>query len=214
MLIVALTGGIATGKSVVAGVLKRRGCRLHSSDKAAHDLIRPGQAGWEPIVTRFGRGILAADGTIDRPKLGALIFADPADRAFLNGLLHPLVFDITRTVLRRLEAEGRVKIFVNEAALTIEAGRAEFYDKIVVTYCPPEIQIQRLMDRDGIAREAAFRKIDAQMPAEEKLSCADYIVDTTGSLEDTVAQAENLYEDLLLDYEIKRQDVAGRRRRA
>jgi len=203
MLTVSLTGGIASGKSVVADVLRRRGCHIDKSDDVARELMAPGRPAWQAIVERFGASILAPGRTIDRKKLGAIVFSDAAARSFLDGLVHPLVMGKKRETIARLEAEGRVTIFVSEAALTIEAGFADFFDKVVVAYCPEEVQIERLMDRDGIGREDALRRIQAQMPADEKLEYADYVVDTSGTLEDTIAQAEELYEQLRLDARIK-----------
>lgn len=203
MLSVALTGGIATGKSVVGGVLLRRGCTVDKSDDIARSLLAPGQPAWSKIVERFGPGLLTAGRAIDRKKLGALIFTDAEARRFVDGIVHPLVMAAKKETIARLDREGRVKIFVSEAALTIEAGFADFFDKVVVVYCPEEIQTERLMARDGLTCEEAGRRIRSQMPGEEKLAYADYVVDTSGTLEETVDQAEELFEELLLDWRIK-----------
>jgi dephospho-CoA kinase len=203
MLIVALTGGIASGKSVVAEVLARHGCYIDTADETARGLMEPGQPAWEKVVARFGRKILRPDQTIDRPGLARIIFNDEEARLFLNRLIHPLVLEERRAAIERLAKEGRVKIFVSEAALTIEAGFAGFFDKVIVVYCRPEIQIQRLIERDRIERAEASKKIQAQMPAEEKLKYADYVVDTSGTVEDTKAQSEQVYEKLLKDYQRK-----------
>lgn len=203
MLTVALTGGIAAGKSVVGGVLLRRGCTVDKSDDIARSLLAPGQPAWSKIVERFGPGFLTAGRAIDRKKLGALIFTDAEARRFIDGIVHPLVMAAKKETIARLEREGRVKIFVSEAALTIEAGYAEFFDKVVVVYCPEEIQTERLMARDGLTCEEAGRRIRSQMPGGEKLAYADYVVDTSGTLEETLDQAEELFEELLLDWRIK-----------
>jgi dephospho-CoA kinase len=205
MLIVALTGGIASGKSVVADVLARHGCYIDTADETARGLMEPGQPAWEKVVARFGRKILRPDQTIDRPGLARIIFNDEEARLFLNRLIHPLVLEERKAAIERLAKEGRVKIFVSEAALTIEAGFAGFFDKVIVVYCRPEIQIQRLMERDHIERAEASKKIQAQMPAEEKLKYADYVVDTSGTVEGTKAQSEQVYEKLLKDYQRKLQ---------
>jgi dephospho-CoA kinase len=211
MLLVSLTGGIASGKSVVGDVLRRRGCHLHAADQAARDLQSPGRPAYEKIVARFGRAVLAPDGTIDRGRLAAIVFADAREREALNAIVHPLVFAAMREAVARLEAEGRVRIFVNEAALTIEAGFAGFFDKVVVAYCPSDIQMARLAARDGLSPEDARRRIEAQMPAAEKLDFADYVVDTSGSIEETVARSEALYESLQRDERAKRRDGESRR---
>jgi dephospho-CoA kinase len=165
--------------------------------------MEPGRPAWEKVVARFGRKILRPDQTIDRPGLARIIFNDEQARLFLNRLIHPLVLEEKRAAMERLTKEGRVKIFVSEAALTIEAGFAGFFDKIIVVYCQPEIQIQRLMERDHIERVEALKKIQAQMPAEEKRKFADYIVDTSGTVEETARQSEQVYEKLLKDYQRK-----------
>lgn len=198
-----MTGGIACGKSIVARLLEDKGCFVHSADKAAHDLMTPGRPAWKKVVSRFGEDILRADRTIDRTRLGPLVFSDPAARRFLDGLLHPLVLAERDKAVRRLEREGRVRIFVSEAALTVEAGYAGRFDRVVVVHCSEAEQVRRLSLRDGIGGEAARRKICAQMPQEEKLRHADYAIDTTGSLAETVEQTERLYARLLQDAELK-----------
>ncbi len=207
MLIVSLTGGIATGKSIVAGALRRRGCHIHEADLIARELEAPGRPAWEEIVAHFGRSILGPGGEIDRAKLGTIVFADARERKALNGIVHPLVFENTRAAAARLEAEGRVRIFIHDAALTIEAGFAGFFDRIIVTYCPPDLQIARLVVRDGIPVESARRRIEAQIPAAIRLAFADYPIDTSISLEDTIQQAEGLYKDLLRDERSKRAET-------
>jgi len=203
MLIVALTGGIAVGKSVVANILKELGCYIHHSDKIAHDLSMPGEPAWEKIVAHFGEKILKKDKTINRAQLGKIIFSNKKEQAFLNELIHPLVFEKKKEIIKTLKKEGRYKIFVSEAALTIEAGFADFFDKIITTHCRKEVQIDRLMKRDQISRAEALNKIKSQMPPEEKLKYADYIIDSSGSLQSTVEQTERVYRNLMLDYEMK-----------
>ncbi len=199
MLRVALTGGIASGKSVVAEVFHRRGCHLHSADRAARDLMSPAGAAYPAIIERFGGAILNSDRTIDRPALAAILFGDPEARRFINGVVHPRVVAAMRAEAARLEKEGTTPIFVSEAALTIEAGLTGEFDRIVIVFCDPEIQIARLMARDGLPRDAAVERIGAQMPAEKKIKFADYLIDTSGPLEETLARAEAvctlLFED-------------------
>ena len=203
MLIVALTGGIATGKSVAARFLAERGCRIHEADKVAHALMEPGQPAWDKVMDHFGPGILNADRTIDRRRLAARIFTDEKERRFMDGLIHPLVMAKIREAASALETEGRTKVFISEAALTIEAGFAPFYDKVVVAWCRPEVQLERLMARDGIGHEEALNKIGSQMDLEEKKKHADYLIDTSGTLEDTERRTERVYQSLLADYERK-----------
>jgi len=203
MLIVALTGGIASGKSVVARFLRERGCAAHSADDTAHELLAVGEPAWKAVLSHFGAGILRPDGTIDRRKLGAVVFADEKERLFLNSVLHPLVLEKKREAVARLEKEGRHKIFVSEAALTIESGYASFYDKVVVVFCRPEIQEERLMARDGIGVEEARRKIRAQMSVEDKKRRADYLIDSSGSLAETERNTDSVFRRLVRDQEEK-----------
>lgn len=165
--------------------------------------MAPGRAAWKRIVARFGPAILKPDRTIDRAKLGRLVFSDPAVRRFVNRVVHPLVRAEEDRMVRRLEREGRTRIFVSEAALTIEAGFAKRYDRIVVVDCPREEQIRRLAARDGLGRTEALRRIGTQMPRREKRRRADYIIDASGTLRSTVDQTERLYAQLLLDAEAK-----------
>ena len=202
MLIVSLTGGIATGKSVVAEVFKNLGCYVQNADSIAHQLMEPGKPAWKKIVAHFGKNILNPDQTIDRARLGAVVFADEKERHFLNNILHPLVMEKKKEEIRRLRKEGLYKIFISEAALTLEAGFASFFDRIVVVYCPLEIQIKRLMERDKIGRDEAMKKIKAQMSSEEKKEKANYIIDSSGTLAHTVEQTERVFRNLMLDYEI------------
>ena len=203
MLIVALTGGIASGKSVVAEVLEELGCYIHHADKIAHDLMEPEKPAWKKIVAHFGKKILNEDKTINRSRLGKIIFSDEKERRFLNELIHPLVLEKKKEVSSRLEKEGHYNIFISEAALTIEAGFAGFFDKIVMTYCKKEVQKKRLMERDGISRKQTMKIIKSQMQPQEKLKYADYIIDTSSSLQSTVEQTERVYRNLMMDNEMK-----------
>jgi dephospho-CoA kinase len=204
ILTVALTGGIATGKSVIAKALADRGCYVQSADREAHDLMRPGRPAWRQILSHFGPGILNSDRTINRRLLGNIVFSNEAERQFLNRVLHPLVLLRKRQAVRRLERSGTHQIFVSEAALTIESGFASYFDKIVVVHCAEEVQVERLMNRDAITRSEARKKIRSQMPAAEKIRHADYFVDTSASPAETLDQAEHLYRSLLSDFRRKK----------
>ncbi len=203
MLIVALTGGIASGKSVVARFLAARGCAVHSADATAHEVMAPGRPAWERIVSHFGPSILNPDRTINRRRLGDIVFGDEAERSFLNSVVHPLVLERKRELITELESRGGTKIFVSEAALVLEAGFSSFYDKIVVVFCRPDIQRQRLISRDGLTPEEAARRISSQMPVEEKKTMADYLIDTSGSLEETERRTEAVYRRLVRDADLK-----------
>ena len=203
MLLVALTGGIACSKSIIARLLLEKGCIIHSADAAARKLMSPGTNVWRAIADHFGPGILKEDRTIDRAKLGAIIFSNDKERTFLNGLVHPRVFERIKETVNRLEKEGRHTIFVSEAALVVEAGFARFYDKIVVAHCDRDVQIRRLMERDGIDRAEALKKIGSQLSQEEKLKHADYTIETSGTLAETIEQTERVYAQLVQDSELK-----------
>jgi len=203
MLRVGLTGGIATGKTTVAAILRELGCRMLDADKIAHRLIEPGAAAYEDVVSEFGRGILTSDGRVDRQKLGAIVFADPARLARLNGIVHPRVLDAQDRELDAIERAEPRAIAVVEAALLIEAGYAPKLDCLVVTWCTPEQQLARLMRQDaaggagrGLTLEQARQRIAAQMPIEEKRRMADEVIDCSGSLEHTREQVVALVAKL------------------
>jgi dephospho-CoA kinase len=202
LLLVALTGGIATGKSVVGRIWEQLGCYIHESDRAAHSLMEPGSPAWKNIVARFGPQIIKEDRTIDRPRLAERVFASPEDRDFMNKLIHPLVLEQKKDLITQVRKQGQHRIFVSEAALTIEAGYIDFFHKVVVTVCPSELQLERLMERDRITRADALRKIRSQMPAETKADYADYVIHTEASLPSTLEQAEQVYRFLMQDYHL------------
>lgn len=166
--------------------------------------MRPGRAAWRAVVRRFGKGVLRADRTIDRARLGPIVFSDPAARRFLDRLVHPLVMAEHEKDARRLErsAAGRPRVLVVEAALIVEAGYARSFDRIVVVHCSKAEQVRRLRLRDGLGRAEALRRIGAQMSRREKLARADYAIDASGTVAATVDQAERLYAQLVRDAEL------------
>ena len=202
MLTVALTGGIACGKSVVAGILREKGCYVHSADLAARKLMSPGSDVFQAVVGHFGRDILRPEGAIDRARLGAIVFADVAERTFLNNLVHPHVLDRLRQLVAEQKKLGRHRIFVSEAALVFESGFAPFFDRIVVASCREDLRLARLMARDGIGRDEALRKIGSQMPQAAKKGRADYVIDTSGTLAEIVDETERVYAMLVRDEEL------------
>ena len=165
MLTVGLTGSIATGKSYVAELLKLQGCFVLHADHVAHDQIAPGGAAYTPVVEAFGSGILAVDGSIDRAKLAAIVFTDKSKLEQLNGLVHPSVMAITDHEIEQYRRAKPHGIFVSEAALHIEAGFHKRFDKLLVTWCSEEQQIERLLARPGMTRESAGQRVMAQMRA-------------------------------------------------
>lgn len=204
MLIVGLTGGIATGKSVVADILREKGCYVDNADLLAQSLMQPGREAFQAVVNHFGQEILTQDGKIDRQKLGRIIFNTPEERATLNNLTHPLILNKVREKVASLEKSGDYEIYVTEAALIFEAGYQFFYDRVVLTFCQLEIQAERLLKRDGLSREEACLKIKSQWPLDKKIQLADYLIDTSGPLTETVEQTEELYLRLYHDAQLKK----------
>jgi dephospho-CoA kinase len=201
MLRLGLTGGIASGKSAVAGMLRERGFSVIEADLLAHALIEPGQPAYEETVREFGAGVLEPAGRIDRGKLGAMVFRDRGKLERLNGILHPRVEEEIVRQFGEWEKGGvRDAVFV-EAALLVEAGYQKNLDGLVVAWCRPEQQVERLLAR-GLSEDEARRRIAAQMPAQEKLKYATEKIDCSGSLEGTRRQVGELAAKL-------RQGAAG-----
>jgi dephospho-CoA kinase len=196
---VGLTGGIATGKSTVAGHFSAWGAVVIDADVLARQLVEPGAAGHAPVVREYGPGVVAPDGTIDRAALGRIVFADPRRRAVLEGILHPLIFAAERALIDHLEASGRGGIAVVNAALLVEAGTWRTYDRVVVVHCAEAVQVARIVARDGLARDQALARVRAQMPAAEKLKVAHYAIDTGDGFEATETRAREVWERLQED---------------
>lgn len=191
MLRVGLTGGIACGKSHVLTRLAAAGCRTLDLDRVAHEVMSPGEVAYDEVVTAFGPGVLAADGTIDRRVLGAQVFADPAALARLNAIVHSRARAEEARWLR-MWGDQRGAVAVVDGALLIEAGVHLRFDRLVVVHCAPEEQLRRLMARDCLSREAAALRVGAQMPVAEKRRFAHLELDTSSSSDDTDAQADAL----------------------
>jgi dephospho-CoA kinase len=193
MLLVGLTGGIASGKSLVARVLRDLGAQLIDADRIVHELLQPHQQSWHSVVEHFGRGILLADDCIDRKKLGEIIFHDPEQRAWLNSCLHPKVFDVYLSQVRQMLTRPPETIVIFDAALLIETGYHRKMDRLIVVYSELEQQIERLTKRDNFTKEQALARIQSQMPLSEKRGHADYVIDNTGSRERTIEQAREVF---------------------
>ncbi len=199
MLKVGLTGSIAVGKSFVLGVLRELGCQTLDADQTARDVVAPHTPGLKAAVGAFGSGILNDDGTLNRDRLGAIVFADEEERLRLNSVLHPFIIAAQEEQMRRWEERDPNGIAVVDAALMIESGSYRRFDKLIVVHCRPEVQLERLMSRNGLSREEAERRIAAQMPQEEKKSYADYLIDTSDGFEATRRQTEDVYSALRLE---------------
>ena len=203
MLKVGLTGSIAVGKSFVVSVLAELGCVVFDADKIAHSVMEPGGAAYLDLVNEFGEGVLAADGQIDRLKLGPIVFADAERRKRLNEIVHPRVIEEQNRLLAEAEARDPRGIAIIDAALMIESGGYKRFDKLIVVFCDRETQVARLMKRNQITREDAERRIAAQMSSDEKRRYADYEIDTTGTFEETRQRVIALYRQLCRDQEAR-----------
>jgi len=184
MLKVGLTGSIAVGKSYVVSVLAELGCVTFDADRIAHSVMEPGRPAYLDIVREFD-DVLRADNSIDRQKLGAIVFADETRRKRLNEIVHPRVIEEQNKLLAEAEAANPDGIAIIDAALMIESGSYKRFDKLIVVYCDRQTQIERLMGRNQITREDAERRVSAQMSSDEKRAYADYQIDTTGTIDET-----------------------------
>ena len=196
MLKVGLTGSIAVGKSHVCDVFRELGCRVLDADQTARDVVRKGTPGLSKIVEAFGQSVIAADGELDRPKMAAIVFADEEKRLLLNSIVHPLVFEAQNQWLTDREAEDPDGIAIVDAALMIESGGYKRFDKLIVVWCEPDIQLQRLKRRDRLSEDEAEKRVRSQMPQDEKKKFADFLIDTSGSFESTRVQCVQVHRSL------------------
>jgi len=197
MLRVGLTGGLASGKSFVGRALADQGCLLIQADELGHQVLEPGGEAYDGVIREFGPGIVRADGTIDRPKLAALVFHDSERLAALNALVHPPVWDRERRLMDEYAAAHPHGIAVVEAAILVETGSYRNFSKLIVAVCSEEQQIERAMSRGGMTREQVLDRLRRQMPLAEKIKYADYVIDTSGAKESTLAQTRGVYQALL-----------------
>jgi dephospho-CoA kinase len=198
MLQVGLTGNIATGKSHASGVFAELGAHVIDADAIVHELFLPGSATYAKVVNAFGREILTADTTIDRKILGAIIFSQPPRRLLLNALVHPdVVAEVMRRVFNLAKQEFK-GIVIIDAALLVESGFYRMQDRLIVVNCDPALQLARIVSRYGLSAEEAQLRIAAQMPAQEKIKLAHYIIDTSGTYSSTREQIETIFRDLML----------------
>lgn len=188
MLNVGLTGSIAVGKSFVCGIFRELGAHVLDADLTAREVVEPGTAGLASIVQEFGSDVLLSDGGLDRKKLGGIVFADEEKRKLLNSIVHPLVIEKQNEWLRKCELDDPDGIAIIDAALMIESGGYERFDKLIVVWCEPDIQLARLMARDGISAEESQKRIESQMPQDKKKKFADLLIDTSRGIDDTRAQ--------------------------
>jgi dephospho-CoA kinase len=194
MLRIALTGGIATGKSHVLDQFRKRGVPCLDADLLTHGVESAGTEATQAIAARFG-DVLAADGAVDRQKLAPLVFADPGARRDLEAIVHPAVYRAIAAGLRAFELLGGYPLAVVDVPLLYETGHAPDFDRVIVMACPPEVQIARLIER-GMSDAEARQRIAAQWPTEEKAARADFVIRTDGSVEKTDEQVEAILTSL------------------
>lgn len=199
--IVGLTGGIASGKSTVSRVLRELGAVIIDADVAAREVVMPGSEGLARVASEFGKEVLLSDGSLNRKLLGQIIFGDPEARRRLESITHPLIYRRMAQDLNCAAAEG-AQVIILDIPLLFETGLfLDTIDESVVVYVRPEIQLQRLMERDGLSEEEAEQRIRAQLPLEEKARRAEHVIDNSGSPEETRKQVETLWREWRADYE-------------
>jgi dephospho-CoA kinase len=198
MLKVGLTGSIAVGKSFVCDCLRELGASVLDADQTAREVVAPGSAGLAEIVKSFGHEFLLPNGELDRVRMGALVFANEEKRFLLNSIVHPLVFAAQAEWLAACEQKNPRGVAVIDAALMIESGNYQRFEKLVVVWCRPEIQLGRLMNRNGLSEAEALKRIAAQMPQDEKRSYADFEIDTSDGFEPTKLRTAEVFGQLRL----------------
>ncbi len=196
MVFAGLTGGIATGKSLVSAMFRALGSVIIDADVIAREIVKPGLPAWKEIIEIFGREILLPDGSINRSMLGSIIFQDVSKRTILNSIMHPRILEEASKLERKIGEDQPHAVVIFDAALLIEAGAYEMVDIVVLVCVNEELQISRLMNRDNFSREEAQERINAQMPVVEKKKYADYIIDTSISQEDVEKQVRYVFEML------------------
>jgi len=194
LLRIGLTGGIASGKSTVSNMLRKRSIPIVDADVCAREVVEPGEAAYLQIVETFGRDILFPDGTIDRKQLGQIIFSDEEKRKRLNGIVHPEVRKRMLSKVTDFKNAGE-KAVVLDIPLLIESRLTDWVDKVIVVYVPREVELTRLMERDHISQDAALMRMNAQMPLDDKKKYADVIIDNSGTISETENQLEVVLKD-------------------
>ncbi|MFD1176830.1 dephospho-CoA kinase [Paenibacillus puldeungensis] len=192
---IGLTGGIATGKSTVSRMLTSRGAALIDADVIARQIMEPGHRVLAAVVDRFGQAVLLPDGTLNRKKLGEIVFSHPDERKALEQLTHPAIRTEMKKRMEELEAEKPHRLVVADIPLLYESGLESLYEAIMVVYVPRELQLARLMNRDELSREEAEARLKAQMDIEQKKERADILIDNSRGLEETERQIEQFWRD-------------------
>ncbi|MFT4262805.1 MAG: dephospho-CoA kinase [Nocardioides sp.] len=190
---VGLTGGIASGKSTVSRILAELGAVIVDSDLIAREVVAPGTPGLEQVVAAFGPEVLTASGEMDRAAVGAIVFADPAKRQILEGIVWPLVAERSRELV---EAAPAGALVVHDIPLLVETGQQGSFDAVIVVDVPTEVQVERMVRDRGMSREDAEARIAAQLPREQRLAAATYVVENTETVEDLRDRVTEVFEEL------------------
>jgi dephospho-CoA kinase len=196
MLLVALTGGIASGKSTVARRLEEHGAVIVDADQVARQVVEPGEPALTRIAEEFGPGVIAADGSLDRAALGAIVFSDPEGRQRLNAITHPAVLDRSRALFAAAGEADPEAIVVYDIPLLVEAGRSDEFDLRVVVHAATETRVSRMIELRGMTREEALHRINSQATDTDRFAIADVVIDADGTLEHTLEQTDALWENL------------------
>lgn len=197
MFIVGLTGGIASGKSETAKIFRKLGARVIDADTVSRAVMRPRTDCWQHVTAVFGREILKDDLTIDREKLACIVFSDQQKRLRLNSLVHPAIIHQIESLVARIEKTEPEALVIIDAALLVETGFNRRCDKVIVLCATEETQIKRLVERDGMSRTDAQKRINAQLPLGEKVNVADYLIQNDGSLETLQTETREVFQSLL-----------------
>lgn len=194
--IYGLTGGIASGKSTVLDLFRQNGCVVYDADKVARDIVKPGTDGLSQVIQTFGSEILFSDGSLNRKKLGSIVFNDKSQLKRLTDITGPLIRKQILHIIKQVRESSDKKIVIFEIQLLFESNYQDYFDGIISIYVPEEIQLDRLMERDRISKEDALNKINSQMSMEEKKSRADLVIDNSGNLNILKTEIYNLIKKL------------------
>ena len=196
MVVVGLTGGVASGKSTVVSMFAEEGARVIDVDELSRLVVEPGRPAWHEIIAFFGREVLKEDGALDRRRLGHIVFSDARKRRELEKIVHPRVLEEYEKRLNLIREQNKQAIVIADVPLLMEIELEARFDRVIVVYAPPKLQTKRLIGRDGLTEQAALKRLTLQMPIEEKARRADSVIDNSGSLEETRRQVRQVYQGL------------------
>jgi dephospho-CoA kinase len=196
MLIVGLTGGIASGKSTIADMFKMEGAYIIDIDKISRDVVKPGKPAWQDVVHVFGKEVLNEDQTLNRKKVGDIVFSDPEKRKKLEEIIHPKITAEKLMKINEIERKDKQAIVIVDIPLLIETGKQDTVDKVVLVYTSPQGQIERLVKRDGLSLEEAHKRLASQMPIENKKKYAHYIINNEKPLEEIQKKVKETFREL------------------